>query len=192
MNNDAPGGRFATFPVKARPVAVTQTPTFTLDLPLQTRHDLGPSFASSIADALEHKDDLDPFADSAKTPSILSPLPSASITPTVSTNPWADQTEETSRTHIRNSNLSDNDDALLAYLTSGDEEGKDSVARQPLQNQSFEAQALPAREEQIGGVSNPEPKWDKRISIEEEKRTSGSPSFDSPLVTVEHEDGEKI
>jgi hypothetical protein len=198
-NNDVSGGRFATFPVKARPAAITHTPTFALDpLPLQTRHDLGPSFALSIADALEHKDHPDPFADGTSVSNTtLSPstLPSTSNIPSASPNPWVDDAQESSRTQLRQSHLSDNDDALLAYMMSGDDEGTDSAAQQSLQiSQRKVSSELQDREERLGEVHNPEQKSDKRISMVEDKRVSGSPSLGRPVVagiTVEREDGKR-
>lgn len=199
--NNGPGGRFATFPVKARPAESplpTPRPTFTLgSLPLQTGHDLGPSFASSIADALEHNDGPDPFADSttaSNTPSSRLPLPPAGIKSSVSTNPWSDSTEDTSRSQLRKSNLSDDDDALLAYLMSGDEEGDNSTPRQIFEKGiSSEEQDQSVQEERRRGSPKPESKSDKRISVLEDKWALGSPSMADPLAantTVEREDGE--
>jgi len=200
--NNGPGGRFATFPVKARPTESTlpppPLPTFTLDpLPLQTGHDLGPSFASSIADALEHNNGADPFADSttaSNTPSSLLPLPPAGIKPSVSTNPWSDTMEDTSRSQLRKSNLSDDDDALLAYLISGDEEGERSTPRQIFEeNRTSEEQDQSVQEERQEGSPKSESKSDKRISMLEDKWVSGSFSLGDPLAantTMEHEDGE--
>ena len=192
--NNGPGGRFATFPIKTHPAASPPPPTmtFTLDpLPLQTSHELGPSFASSIADAFEHKNDTDPFADnttSSNTPSSLLPLRSASIKPAASANPWADATEESSKTQMRKSNLSDNDEALLAYLMSGDDEGDDSSIQQISgKNVSSEEQDQRVREERQGESPKPESLEDKRVS--------GSPSVGGSVAagsTLEREDGEPV
>jgi len=111
----APGGRFATFPVKGRSSAADN---FSLldPLPMQSRHDLGPSFASSIAEALDHTENS--FIDNNAPPissSLLEP-PSHADAKTTS----ADADGDNGRAHHRN--LSDNDAALLAYMTSVDED----------------------------------------------------------------------
>ena len=184
-------GRFATFPVNGRPAATTHTPTYSLDsLRLQTSHDLGPSFASTIADALEHNDPgphvFSPIGSSAS--SSLPPLPS--IPPSDSNNPWATVAEGTSRSEVRKSNLSDNDDALLAYMLSGDETPKNPL-QVPEKNVLSEEESH-LREERPRDLHgpNPEPKAHKRSSLTNNKSVS---SLGSPVVggiMVEHEDGE--
>ena len=196
-NNGGSGGRFATFPVKPQPVSINP-PTFSLEpLPLQTPHEMGPSFASSIVDALEHKED--PFADNAlvsPASSSLLPLPATSITPSVSTNPWSYTTEEKSGTQVRKSHLSDHDDTVLAYLTSGDDEGESVTPKssQISETKSFgETQVQHFQEERLGEAPNSAKKLEKRISIEKENQMSGWPSSSSPRVTsitAERDDGE--
>lgn len=193
--NEGSSGRFATFPVNSRPAEITHTPTYALDsLRLQTRHDLGPSFASTIADALEHNNDAGPHAFSPTVPSAPSSLPPLpSITPpSDSSNPWAK--EENLKPDVRKSNLSDNDDALLAYLMSGDETPKNPL-QVPEKNissgvEGHHKEELP--EDLCGPI--PEPKAHERISLTDNRRLSGSSSLSNPVgggIMVEREDGER-
>ena len=118
-DREASGSRFATFPVKGRPPGSANLPL--LDpLPLQSRHDMGPSFASSIAEALDHTGN--PFEErntlSSSSPNVVTTPPQAAVT-----NPWADPAQEMGGNgrKLRN-NTVDTETAVLAYMMSADDE----------------------------------------------------------------------
>jgi len=166
----APGGRFATFPVKGRSSAADN---FSLldPLPMQSRHDLGPSFASSIAEALDHTEN--PFIDNnalSISSSLLEP-PSRVDAKTSSANADGDNATD-DRAHHRN--LSDNDAALLAYMTSVDEDlGLDSPPRTSFQSSksagSAESGQKP-KQDRHGEVSD----VDEESEIRGEERSSAN------------------
>lgn len=110
-------GRFATFPAKGRSSAAEGYAL--LDpLPLQSRHDLGPSFASSIAEALDHTENLFVENNNHSISSSLLDPPSQAEKIIVTTD--TDRGGVDDKAHRRN--LSDNDEVLLAYMNSADED----------------------------------------------------------------------
>jgi hypothetical protein len=169
----APGGRFATFPVKGRSSAADG---FSLldPLPMQSRHDLGPSFASSIVEALDHTEN--PFIDNnalSISSSLLEP-PSRADAKTTSVNADGDNATD-GRAHHRN--LSDNDAALLAYMTSADEDLElDSPPRTSFQSSKS---AVPAengqrpKQDRYGEVSDVDEESETRV---QEKTSANSTS----------------
>lgn len=121
QDREASGGRFATFPVKGRPSGSTNL-TLLDPLPLQSRHDMGPSFASSIAEALDHTDNT--FESNtlltapASSSSVITAPPQATVT-----NPWADPAQEMGDNGRKlRSNTVDTETAVLAYMMSADDE----------------------------------------------------------------------
>ncbi len=173
----APGGRFATFPVKGRSSAADG---FSLldPLPMQSRHDLGPSFASSIVEALDHTENsfIDNNAFSISS-SLLEP-PSRADAKTTSADADGDNAAD-SRAHRRN--LSDNDAALLAYMISADEDLElDSPPRNSFQNSKSAAppaENVPGpKQVRDGEVSDVDEESEKRVSLGEEKTSANSTS----------------
>jgi hypothetical protein len=144
MRTEPNSARFATFPVKMRQESLPSTnpPTFLSPISTQsppslltTRGDIGDSLSLSIAEALDGKKDVI-GDDSGKVwrselseppsskPTSPPPAAAAAAPGDASTNPWATPPgqESTLPVHRRDvvSNISDDDNALLAYMTSAD------------------------------------------------------------------------
>ncbi|CAA7270491.1 unnamed protein product [Cyclocybe aegerita] len=116
------------------------------------------------------------------------PPPPGAAPPELS-NPWAGAKEEPNtfknRTHARN--LSDNDDALLAYMTAADEDSRLSEASSsPTANRTFlgpKGAAPPATEEEqhvsrhvrFGQVEDVDTEMEKRASEEENGKAPAAP-----------------
>ncbi|EAU86643.2 hypothetical protein CC1G_07301 [Coprinopsis cinerea okayama7 len=130
IDTTSPGGRFATFPVKHRQDSYPPPGSF-LSGPeppsLTTRHELGDSFSLSIAEALEAKTGTEDVTSSWRgrlsgeanlPPPEASPLPKI---PPAQDNPWAAKDDRLLSADKRpTSPISDDDNALLAYMTSVD------------------------------------------------------------------------
>ncbi|TFK32368.1 hypothetical protein BDQ12DRAFT_692575 [Crucibulum laeve] len=141
--SDTSGGRFATFPVKNRPMGAGAGYTLRDDPPsLAARHEMGQSLSQSIADALSDErnpsghrshgsngsrglmDPVPPYEGPFPTNGGPAPLPPGAAPPVSGpppdAKPWAALVPRAhSQLHARNrSEQSEDGDGLLAYMTS--------------------------------------------------------------------------
>ncbi|KAF9531466.1 hypothetical protein CPB83DRAFT_786831 [Crepidotus variabilis] len=204
---DATGGRFATFPVKGRQgggYSLQDTPS------LNSHHEIEPSFASSIAAALDHKDPPPSINTASVAPLQFAPRaqPPSQAPPVNPGNPWADATLAN---HSQKLTISDNDDALLAYMTSVDDDGDyDESPNRHSVFQGPKGAAPPAiyedptrshsRHVQFGEVTDVDEELEKRASAERDRHSDdhehrrisvGPPTLPPPTLppsSFDHQD----
>lgn len=132
---------------------------------------------------------------SGQSSSLPQPLPGAQLA-----NPWTSPVREgplqVSGDSHRTSRLSDNDDALLAYMTSADgEESPPHTAVPPTTNTTSSASTTNKEEEgrhvRFGSVEDVDKEMEKRVSLEKEQQTRAIDVTPSPLSEVQHANPDK-
>ncbi|KAF8999065.1 Eisosome component PIL1-domain-containing protein [Cyathus striatus] len=189
-----PGGRFATFPVKARPVGSGGNGYSLRDDPpsLSARNEHGKSLSETITEALETSGSgrgqesrttgissgrfsvdgpapaYEPFTNIGSEPA---PLPPGAAPPARSvvemTNPWAGSQQRPETQNNRVSTSSDHD-ALLAYMTSPE----DPPQQLPVQHMHSIQESLsehPERHVRFGNVSDVDDELEKREVARQEQ-----------------------
>ena len=198
-SSNASGSRFATFPVKTRPAGSAGGYSLQDPPSLNSRQEtLGPSFADSIAAALDDPlvsasthGPAHPAASSptgTNTSSLPRPPPGAAPP---DSNPWSNAGLREPSGHPQSaSTLSENDDALLAYMTAADEDSpnEDDVPS-PTKSKVFmgpKGAAPPILEDdkhvRFGRVEDVDEEMEKRVSLEKEKDAQRTPESGDAVV----------
>ncbi|KAF5339719.1 hypothetical protein D9611_009081 [Ephemerocybe angulata] len=204
MRNDGiASAKFATFPVKMRQDSLPTHPMpFSSQAPpsLNTRSELGDSFSLSIVEALEGKKDT-LGEENAWRGRLSGGEPSPAIAPPTAaetgTNPWAtppgqSQTLDEPKRDRSVSQISDNDDALLAYMTSMDAETS-SISDNEGPNQGPDEAGSPKNAEKPFRPVSHKVQVENEDQVSQIKKKQSIPRIPPPVFDPEEgkEDAEK-
>ncbi|KDR79444.1 hypothetical protein GALMADRAFT_117708 [Galerina marginata CBS 339.88] len=203
------GGRFATFPVKTRPLGSAGGYTLQDTPSLGSRQDPEQSFSASIAEALDEKESVETSlaTEGAHQPpwmglrnasnSALPPPPPGAALPDFSNAYGNQENSLQAPSHSRNiSQLSNNDDALLAYMTMSsvdDDLHEDERHEPPKPAPSTPKLGAPAQDEEqhrisrhvrFGEVEDVNEEMEKRGSLEKERQAQAANNGDKGKAHV--------